>query len=104
MSVNTGFLPRTVTILVECSTAFLGSTGDDGGDLAGWFGLDQIIGDFDKLGDPIIIVVKSDAGGSEYLTMSTSRIVSELDGEELVAFLVSVFAICGVLNVAEELV
>ena len=34
--VDTSLLPRTVTILVDSSTAFLGSTGDDGGDLARW--------------------------------------------------------------------
>jgi hypothetical protein len=34
--VDASLLPRTVTILVESSTAFLGSIGDDGGDLGRW--------------------------------------------------------------------
>ena len=39
-SINTGLLPGTVSVLIESSTAFLGTTGDDGGDLASWLGLD----------------------------------------------------------------
>ena len=58
MSIDAGLLTRTVTVLVECSTPFLDSTGDDGGNLARWLGLDQIIGVLDYLGDPIMVIIK----------------------------------------------
>ena len=62
MGVKTGFLPRTVPILVKSSTAFLGSTGDDGCNLARWLRLDQIIREFDNLGDSFMIIIESNAG------------------------------------------
>ena len=60
----------------------------------------QIIGVFDNLGYPSMVIIKSDTGGGENLSMSRSRIVGELDGEELIALLV--LAIPSVLNVGEE--
>ena len=60
----------------------------------------QIIGVFDNLGYPIMVIIKSDTGGGENLSMPMSRIVGELDGEELIALLV--LAIRSVLNVGEE--
>jgi hypothetical protein len=74
VGVKTGFLPRTVSILVKSSTTFLGCTGDDGGDLAGWLGLDQIISELDNLGDPIMIIVKGNAGSRKDFRMATSSV------------------------------
>ena len=104
MGVKTGFLPRTVPILVKSSTAFLGSTGDDGGDLARWLGLHQIISKLDNLGDPVMIIVECNAGGSKDFRMATSRIVGGLDGEVLVPLLVGVLAIRSMFDVGEKLV
>ena len=80
VGVKTGFLPGAISILVESSTAFLGSTGDDGGDLARWLGLHQIISELDNLGDPVMVIVECNAGGSKDFRMASSGIVGELDG------------------------
>ena len=74
VGVKTGFLPGTVCILVKSSTAFLGSSGDDGGDLARWLGLDQIISELDYLGDPVMIIVKSNAGSRKDFRMAGSSV------------------------------
>ena len=104
MGVKTGFLPGAVSILVESSTAFLGSTGDDRGDLARWLGLHQIISELDNLGDPVMIIVECNAGGSKDFRMASSGIVGELDGEVLVPSLVGVFSIRSMFDVGEQLV
>ena len=39
-----------------------------------------------------MVIIKSDTGGGENLSMPMSRIVGELDGEELIALLVLVFS------------
>ena len=62
------------------------------------------ISEFDYLGDPVMIIVESNAGSSKDFWMASSGIVGEVDGEVLVPLLVGVFAIRSMFDVGEKLV